>query len=163
MAKKKDISELVPDLKRGLMNSTFFAAQNISKGVREAGPYWTGQFYENWIVEAGQDGIPATLRDQSTINSNGVLEYQGKEYREPGDKPAATPAYVQPPTDLRGYMIGNVMEYRDEAMDLKPGVRTDNFTRLTAREDWFVGYTKGSEMQADLRSAVQKGLRKEGF
>lgn len=162
MAKKKDISELMPDLKRGLMNSTFFAAQNISQGVREAGPYWTGQFYENWIVEAGQNGIPVMLKDQTTRDENNVVEYKGKKYPEEGDKPAATPAYVQPPADLKGYVIGNVMDYREEAMDLKPGYR-DYANTLTAKRDWFVNYTKGSDMQKDLREAVQKGLRKEGF
>ena len=67
------------------------------------------------------------------------------------------------PDGLKGYMIGNLMEYREEAMDLKPGVRTDNNANLTAREDWFVSYTKGNPMQRDLRESVQKGLRKEGF
>ena len=162
MAKKKDISQLVPDLKRGLAMSTYFAADRITKSLKEVGPYWTGQFESAWEVQTGQDGIAPSLKDQSIINANGAIEYQGKEYRQPGD-PVTTPAFVPLPDGLKGYMIGNLMEYREEAMDLKPGVRTDNFTNLTAREDWFVSYTKGSEMQKDLRESVQKGLRKEGF
>ena len=160
--KKKDISQLVPDLKRGLALSTKNVAHKVTLGLKEAGPYWTGQFEGAWEVQTGQNGIPASLKDQSIINEKGAIEYQGKEYREPGDKTISEP-FVPAPDGLKGYMIGNLMEYREEAMDLKPGVRTDNFTNLTAREDWFVGYVKGSEMQADIAKAVGRVMKAEGF
>ena len=92
-----------------------------------------------------------------------LLNIKGRNTESLGISPQRAPAFVPQPDGLKGYMIGNLMEYREEAMDLKPGVRTDNNANLTAREDWFVSYTKGNPMQRDLRESVQKGLRKEGF
>ena len=89
MPKKKDISQLVPDLKRGLSNSTYIAAQKISESLRDWGPYWTGQFYNALGGADRAERYPRQPEDQSFINANGALEYQGKEYREPGDKPAS--------------------------------------------------------------------------
>ena len=98
-----------------------------------------------------------------------MLEYQGKEYREPGDRTISEP-FVPEPDGLKGYTIGNLMEYREKAMDLDPsrsGPRYDKdgdlSTEATAREDWFVSYVKGGPMQADMANAVNRVMKAEGF
>lgn len=159
---KKGIEQLVPDLKNALALSTKNVAHKVTIGLKEVGPYWTGQFESAWEVQVGQNGIPASLKDQTTYDKYGTIEYQGKKYPEPGDKVVTEP-FVPEPNKLNGYTIGNLMEYREEAMDLKPGVRTDNAANLTAREDWFVSYVKGGEMQADIAKAVKQVMRVEGF
>lgn len=159
---KKGIDQLVPDLKNTLALASRNAAHKITLGVKEVGPYWTGQFEENWIIETGQVVIPPQLPDKSIINKNGAIEYKGVEYREPGEKQITEP-FVPPPNGLKGYTIGNVMEYAPEACDLKPGVRTGNFAQQTAREDWFVSYIKGGEMQKDLGLAVDQMMKLGGF
>jgi hypothetical protein len=123
-------------------------AANTVTQLQKAGPYWDGYFANEWVVRQGDVSIPAILK--------GV---------EQGDEPASardlTPPVI-PPADLRkGYTIGNQMEYRAIAMDLKPG-------RLkkgpgTAEQDWYTNLMEGGELirinKAAANAAFKKGFK----
>jgi len=79
-----------------------------------------------------------------------------------------TPAFV-PPDDtnsLKGYTIGNLMEYTPIATDLVPGedgrFRGEREGR-TADRDWFTSYLLGGEAQRVTGEAVKKAMGLAGF
>ena len=50
--------------------------------------------------------------------------------------------------------IGNVMEYRNIALDLIPGRTPKNGN--TAPQDWYVGYAQGTGLKNALKRATLK-------
>ena len=59
---------------------------------------------------------------------------------------------VDIPTGTKTMTIGNVMEYRNIALDLEPG-RTPKDGN-TAPQDWYVQYTQGGDMAKALERAT---------
>lgn len=155
----KDLSQLVPDLTLGLSLATEVAASELTRELKGRGPYWTSQFYENWVVEPGQRLIPSDKRDESTWE-----EVQKGPRQKPGNP---EPAYV-PPVDgsLRGYTIANRMEYADVAMDHEPGSDGEyrhQRARSTAEANWFDRYLMGGEADRTLQKATKQAMGIAGF
>ena len=113
MARGKPLSQLSSDLRSGLALGMELAARDITLELKRRGPYWTGQFEAAWEVAAGQVAIEGNLKDSSNQE-----ERDTEPLNKKGQHPT-TPVFV-PPADesLRGYTIGNLMEYAKIAMDL---------------------------------------------
>lgn len=136
------------------------AARTIVNDLQQAGPYWTGDFANAWVVKAGTGSIAA---------SKG-------EYRPEGPvPPKATRPSQFPPVDVPkakgrkgvAYAIGNEMVYRDVAMDLKPGnERLENGKTGTAEQDWYRKYVEGGNLRLTLQQVtdrVSKDPKIRGF
>ena len=157
MARGKPLSQLSSDLRSGLALGMELAARDITMDLKRRGPYWTGQFEAAWEVAAGQVRIDSNLDDQATWKQikDGPLSRQ------------VTPVFV-PPADesLRGYTIGNLMEYANIAMDLEPGGDgryRHQRARATAKADWFTSYILGGESTRTLAFSVKRGMSLAGF
>ena len=133
-------------------------ANEIVNDLKDRGPYYTGEFEENWVVLAGDKRVPAskpsafTEREKREAAASGELPFQRRR----------TPVNI--PEGSKDYTIGNVMEYRNIALDLVPG-RTPKAGN-TAEEDWFVKYTQGGEMTKALERATgiaSRNPRVKGF
>lgn len=136
----KKFTDLVPDFKKALAQGTKNIADKVTIDLKKEGPFWTGQFEQNWYIETGDVVIPPFKADETTW-SDGVVYWGDRAYPEPADR-VYTDAFVPPPDGLKGYTIGNIMQYRDAAMDLTDGRRQAG-TRRTAEQDWFRQYYHG--------------------
>jgi hypothetical protein len=158
MPSSKKLSQLIPDLRSGLQLSLEMAARDTTMKLKEIGPYWSGDFEAAWVVELGQ----------TLIESD-----RPEEIPEGGIRTSAEPRKVTPvniPLDdtdaLRGYTIGNKMEYADQAMDLVPGtddVYRGDRERATAPKDWFENYLLGGQAQYVIAGSLKKGMGLAGF
>ena len=132
------------------------AAFDIISNLKTRGPYWTGEFEKAWVAIPGENKkIPATLKSQFEIKERILI---GPLPRPAGgfSKPKIAPLRG---TGLNSYTIGNLMEYRDIALDLKPGrVSEDPDSRKTntAKRDWYVRYIEGGGLQKTLKNATGK-------
>ena len=150
------------DLMQAFSEGMEEVARNITADLKDKGPYWSGQFYDLWVVEAGDVGIlkniPTAIRPVP---------------KTPGSRPsyAASKAMVSVPrsTLQQGYTIGNRANYALYAMDLLPtptGRRSPTFTtmngkpvRLTAPKFWFDTYMNsqaGKTVNASLVSVFRR-------
>ena len=128
------------------------AAELIVAELQEDGPAWTGEFRNNWVIVTGTGKrIPATK--ESSYNK---LQRQ---------TPTAEPIKKITAPKLKGranngYTIGNVMRYRDIALDLDPGgVRTAGAKQNTAPEDWYINFVQGGKMRQILEAATLKAAK----
>ena len=128
------------------------AAELIVAELQEDGPAWTGEFRNNWVIVTGTGKrIPATKESSYT-----KLQRQ---------TPTAEPIKTITAPKLKGkanngYTIGNVMRYRDIALDLDPGgVRTAGANRNTAPEDWYINFVQGGKMRQILEAATLKAAK----
>jgi hypothetical protein len=131
-------------------------AREIVKDLQFLGPWYSGDFGNNWVVKSGITSIGATKKrrpDFEFLTPNAAL---------PNSKPGTVQAQMPGPAGgvprARGrksinYTIGNRMEYRNIAMDLVPG-RFDKAKRNTAIQDWFVLYVEGAS-GASLRRRLE--------
>ena len=123
------------------------AAEQIVKDLKQAGPYYTGEFEENWVVEPGDKRIPAD-------KESGLTQAEKWEGFTNGGLPMTrrtTPVAV--PAGFTQYSIGNRMKYRDVAMDLAPG-RFEPGKNNTADKDWYVKYAQGGGLKSALKEAT---------
>lgn len=129
------------------------AARDVVLDLKEAGPYWSGDFESAWVVKLGDTAISAK-RQQSS--------------REPASGRSLTPFTVPKPTG-RGsvnYTIGNEMEYRTIAMDLDPSKRrlfnADGSRKAinTAPDDWYRTYVEGGGLRSALARATNRTASK---
>ena len=130
------------------------AALTIVNDLQTIGPYWDGLFYNAWEVREGTVEIPA--------------DQQGEEWKQ-GDTPDRHPRkgsftlddIPNPPITFRGdaltLTIGNRMEYRDIALDLKPG-RIKREGGGTADQDWYTTYYAGGEMDTRVKESLQRRI-----
>ena len=131
------------------------AARNITTELIDAGPWYSGQFANNWVVRIGDVRIPATVEPEDN---------------KPTDRKA-----VKLPTipSLRGtgknknvgYTIDNRTTYRRIAMDLVPG-RTEGARIISAPRDWYRDYIEGGPLKGALAEAVaaaSKNPKVRGF
>ncbi len=128
------------------------AAELIVAELQEDGPAWTGEFRNNWVIVTGTGKrIPATKASSYT-----KLQRQ---------TPTAEPIKKITAPKLKGkgnngYTIGNIMRYRDIALDLDPGgVRTAGANRNTAPEDWYINFVQGGKMRQILEAATLKAAK----
>lgn len=130
------------------------AAKEIVTDLIKVGPWYSGQFAKNWVVEPGDVRIPATV--------------------EQGDVRAKTGREAVPLPSIRslrgtgatgGYTIDNRTTYRRVAMDLVPG-RVENALVLSAEPDWYRTYVEAGPMAQALKRATGKAIenpRIKGF
>ena len=136
--KGKPLSRLVPDIKKGISNSTKRIARDVVLELKNIGPYWTGQFEESWRVDAPHTNeIDGIRDDEAELAKTGVI-YKGDFLDKP--LPSKITKFTVPKPvgqyGWGGYVIGNLMEYRLTAMDIIPGVRFYS-KRRTADKYWF--------------------------
>ena len=121
------------------------AAREIVKDLQFLGPWYSGDFGNNWVVRSGITSIGATKKRRSSF------EFLTPNAPLPNSKPGTTQAQMPGPLGgvprARGrksinYTIGNRMEYRNIALDLVPG-RYEDGKRNTAIQDWYVLYVEG--------------------
>lgn len=128
------------------------AAELIVAELQDDGPAWTGEFRNNWVIVTGTGKrIPATK--ESSYNKLQRQTPTGepiKRIKAPKLKGRAN----------NGYTIGNVMRYRDIALDLDPsGVRTAGAKQNTAPEDWYINFVQGGKMRQILEAATLKAAK----
>ena len=157
MAMRRPLGQLASDLRSGMSLATERVAYEVTRELIELSPEWTGEFRDNWVVKAGQVRIEADKE---------------ASYPRPdrGDRPmtwSTTPTPVVPIADdsLRGYTIGNRMEYADIAMDLMPAPDGYRWERegASARRDWFERYILGRDAQQTIATATRQAMRTAGF
>jgi len=125
------------------------AAKDIITDLKILGPYWTGEFEAAWVAIPGATKqVPARLDSQFTIEERLSIEPKARKITEPKVAPLRG-------TGLNSYSIGNLMKYRDIALDLKPG-RYSESKRNTADQDWYVGYINGGLLAQTLKQATGK-------
>ncbi len=119
------------------------AARDIVIDLKIAGPYWSGEFEANWVVKRGSVGVSASKESQ-------FGDFPERKSRTITD-------VTIPPAKGRGdvtYSISNQMNYRDIALDLKPG-RLNKSGQLSysdqPAQDWYVKYA-----QTQLRSRLEQ-------
>ena len=133
------------------------AAKRIVDDLQKAGPSWTGDFKNNWVVAIGDTDIPATVPRRFPIPVT----------------PLNTPSkpIIVPPLPAKfsinkiKYTIGNRAEYRAIALDLDPGqVRTSlkggRQPRNTAPKDWFTTYLQGGQINKTIAASLGPELDK---
>ena len=130
------------------------AAELIVEELQEAGPAWKGEFRNNWVI------LPGTAR---RIPANKETRYSKKERYLPQPDPEPRQKIEAPEIQSRGeensgYTIGNVMKYRNIAMDLDPGgwrtQSTGTKKRITAPKDWYITFAQGGKMREILEAAT---------
>ena len=131
------------------------AAEKIVTDLKEAGPYYTGEFEENWVVLPGDVTIPANKKTSFSATE----KWQGWESGEFPFTRRITPVQIPPLAQGQyDYTIGNRMEYRDIALDLVPG-RFAVDKNNTAEQDWFLKYVQGGGLRNALKEATGQASR----
>lgn len=171
----KGVSEYRKKLRRQAQNAARQAAVEIMNDLAEAGPYWSGNFRNNWVADS--PGM--------ALGKKAKYPYKIRDVAKLGDTIVATKKTVK-------LKIFNSSGYALEALDLKEGrffpdgppkgniVREgerqlnedgegirgdiqqgDGNNVSTAELDWFMTYLKGGAIQAALKQGVTVGFRKE--
>ena len=128
------------------------AAELIVSELQDDGPAWTGEFRNNWVIVTGTGKrIPATKE----------TSYNKEQRTNPRLEPKKT---IKAPKFKgrkdNGYTIGNVMKYRDIALDLDPGgFRTAGAKQNTAPRDWYINFVQGGKMRQILEAATLKAAK----
>ena len=132
------------------------AAELIVEELQEDGPAWTGEFRNNWIIVTGTGKRIAATKETS---------YKKRERMNPSIEPRKkiTAPKFKGRKD-NGYTIGNVMKYRDIALDLDPGGWRTQPTkngpkRNTAPKDWYINFVQGGKMRQILEAATLKAAK----
>jgi len=133
------------------------AAELIVSELQDDGPAWTGEFRNNWVIVTGTGKrIPATKE----------TSYKKLERLNPRLEPKET--ITAPKFKGRkdnGYTIGNVMAYRDIALDLDPGgwrtapSESGKPKENTAPKDWYLTFVQGGKMRQILEAATLKATK----
>lgn len=149
----KQLSDLITDLRAGLELGLEKTTHDLVRGLKEHGPYWTGDFEAGWKVEPGQRLMPSTKQE-------GPVDFDRPNPR------TTTPVTV-PLTDLeQGYTVYNEMTYGDIAMDLEPsadGKYRHEHPRSTADANWFERYLLGGEADRVMAQGMKQGMRLAGL
>ena len=130
------------------------AAELIVEELQEDGPAWTGEFRNNWIIVTGTGKrIPATKESS----------YNKLQRQTPTAEPIKkiTAPKVKGRAQNNGYTIGNIMRYRDIALDLDPGGRPHSWCETEHRTRRLV-YQFCTRWQdaPNLRSSHAKGSKR---
>tara|TARA_R100000406_G_C3108818_1_gene123780 strand:+ start:1386 stop:1865 length:480 start_codon:yes stop_codon:yes gene_type:complete len=119
----RPITKLVPDIRKALQTVLEETVQQVYEDVYNAGPYWSGQFANNWEVLPGKRSIRANI---PTI----------ERPKTPRSRPAPGDIFIPESPNLGGYSLGNRSNYRLYAMDIKPtptGRRSPTFRRTDGK------------------------------
>jgi len=135
------------------------AAREIVKDLQWLGPWYSGDFGNNWVVKSGITTIGAT-KDRRPGFELSVPSAQLPNSKPPGADSSAMPGPVGGVPRPKGrksinYTIGNRMKYRNIAMDLVPG-RFDKAKRNTAPQDWYILYVEGGLLRKRLEQSTNR-------
>jgi len=125
------------------------AARDIVIDLKIKGPYWSGEFEENWVVKRGAAGVAAYKRPSFRTDTPMPRSISDV------DIPAATGR------KSITYSISNAMRYRDIALDLVPGRlngKPNNAYADQPPQDWYEIYIR-TEMQDTIRKATDRTAR----
>ena len=129
------------------------AAALIVEELQNEGPAYTGEFRNAWKVVPGVGKrIPAVQETQYSSKERKAFKFKGPEAREDIEVPKLTGR------GSNGYTIGNVMDYRDIALDLVPG-RYQNGKKNTAPQDWYLVFIEGGKLRDILEAATLKAAK----
>ena len=127
------------------------SAEEITKGLIQAGPWYSGEFAKNWAIEVGDKNIPADVEPRGrreTEDTRNSIVPVAPSLRGTGAK------------QVVGYSIMNRVTYRDIAMDLIPGrvkkesVDGEPINRISAPEDWYRKFVESGPMTDLLKESV---------
>ena len=151
MARRRTAKFKLPGFRKwldGVSEETARAgAEQIVNDLKQAGPYWSGHFEEQWEVRPGDTRIPADSPQPLTARES----WQGWEDQTLPLQRRTTPVDI--PRGHTQFTIGNRATYRDIAMDLTPG-RYAVDKNNTADQDWYVRYAQGGDMVKALERAT---------
>jgi hypothetical protein len=147
----KPFSSLSNDLRAAAALAAEQTATDLVYELKRRGPYWDGLFEMAWEVHLGDVNIPA--------------DQQGKSPSPEPEQREITPVSVPPDrtNSLRGYTIGNRMEYRAIAMDLQPGRNAEGNERNYVAKGWYENFIQGGELLRVMAKSVRTGFVKRGF
>ena len=135
------------------------AAELIVSELQEdgVGPAWTGEFRNNWVIVTGTGKRIPAVKESSYTRTERYTE--NPPLYEP--KKTITAPKFKGRKD-NGYTIGNVMKYRDIALDLDPGgwrtqPKNDGEPKNnTAPKDWYIRFVQGGRLREILEAATLK-------
>jgi len=130
------------------------AALTVVNDLQTIGPYWDGLFYNAWEVREGTVDIPADQQGEEWKSGDTPDAHPRKGSFTLDDIPNPRVTYKSEPLTLT---IGNRMEYRDIALDLKPG-RIKKEGGGTADQDWYTTYYAGGEMDTRVKQSLQQRI-----
>ena len=121
------------------------AAEEIVKDLITLGPWYSGQFAQNWVVRPGDVRVPATVTPDRSIktireSADSILPVV-PSLRGTGKKPI-------------GYTIANRVTYRDVALDLVPGRTEDKSKGSAFAYDWYRVYAEAGKLRNTLEKAT---------
>ena len=170
----KPIKQLVPDLEKALDLSLQQSAVEIANQLIDRSPRWTEEFADNWKINLGDTPVVKNMPTARIDDGTAPAERKFSSKTAPNIK--------KPPRSyLKGYTIGNTMEYAEVAQDLVPGPttrssssnpsfryeRTGNPPRTgfdrRAPKNWFTKYARGSILAFDIQEAFEDVMTSQGF
>lgn len=132
----KSISQLIPDFREALKEGLKDAVGDVVEDLIEDGPYWSGLFAESWrVVSGAKSSIPKYIPRSYPVPRN------ARDAQKPPARSLVP--FIPENSNLEGYTIGNMTEYREYAMDLLPtnkGRQMGYALNATADPDWFLRY-----------------------
>lgn len=153
------LSTWVENIKNEVSQET---ARDIVKDLQWLGPWYSGDFGNNWVVRSGKTSIGAT-RERRT-----GFSFLNADANIPNSKPGTSRDQMPGPAGgvprARGrksidYTIGNRMKYRNIAMDLEPGRVAEPGQKPknnTAGQDWYILYVEGGLLKARLQQSTNR-------
>ena len=175
------------DINKKLAQAVQESAVEITNGLAEAGPAWTGTFSSAWdVVPAGGQGRPPrggngvykyTRRNFPTSRFEKSLERGNNRFEIVNTAPHAAIALDQEESTFR--RIGEPVKplvkegFRPKSGDgeQEPHFRADvamGYTQeepnagATAEHDWFPTYSAGGALSRDLRVGVDRAFVRKG-
>ena len=152
MARKTNVK--IPGLNAYIDNIKNELSENVVRDIiidlKIAGPYWSGEFEQNWVAKRGATGVAASKAPASE-------DFPERESRTITDVEI-------PPAQGRGditYSISNRMEYRDIALDLVPGRLGATGNKSYAdqpAQDWYETYVR-SQLRSRIKASTAKVAR----
>ena len=133
------------------------AAELIVEELQNDGPAWTGEFRNNWVIVTGTGKrIPATKESSYSLEQRLSPDVEAR-------KKITAPKLKGRKNN--GYTIGNVMTYRNIALDLDPDrLRTTpgkdgRPKEITADPDWYLTFAQAGKLGQILEAATLKAAK----
>jgi hypothetical protein len=175
------------DINKKLAQAIQESAVEITNGLAEAGPAWTGTFSSAWdVVPAGGQGKPPRgggrvyrydRRNFPVSRFQRSLERGNNRFEIVNTAPHAAIALDQeedifaPPAD-QPYPVGDVVKFgtgrprgehlRYEISDVADNPDEEVTSQITAEKDWFPTYSAGGALSRDLRVGVDRAFVRKG-
>lgn len=184
MARRSNLSlakQIGGDIKRSLASQLQGAAVEITNGLAQAGPAWSGRFSSAWdVVPAGRAGSPP--RSEGRVykydKRNFPLSRFEKELdrKNPRFEVVNSSEYAEAALDFResvftragkGEPVKPIVEEggprpssgdgQDEHLRWQLGSPDEEITSgITAEKDWYPDYVRGGRLQRDLRVGASR-------